>query len=260
MLKPVIFLFCFILPLFTFTQTADFTFETSNGFFCNPATVVFTQNCTGNPVGFVWDFGNGEKGYSDQESITYMRAGTYRVTMVAIYPQKALRVVKTVLINRGVTASIGADKNYICQPGTVSFRAVTTGNVPNYTWDFGDTTGIVIAANRDTTHNYANFGDYTVTLKVTDTTGCEDTASTLIKVIKPPIDGSVTRRAGCVPASIAFTSTVTLPANDVVTSYNWDYGDGSPVTTTTTPNTSKLYSAAGTYRPTLNYCDQGRLL
>lgn len=36
-------------------QVASFTYSTSNGSFCNPSAVHFTQTATGNQVGYIWD-------------------------------------------------------------------------------------------------------------------------------------------------------------------------------------------------------------
>jgi len=250
--KSIFVFYIFLLPLFATSQTADFSFVSSNGQFCNPTTIRFTQNCTGNPIGFVWDFGNNTRGYTGDLSVTYTRAGTFTVKLIAIYEQNTIEVSKSIVINPKVTASIGYDKNYICKPGVINFTGITSGNTATYAWDFGDTTGTVTSATRDTPHDYVNFGNYTVSLKATDVTGCEGVAKTTIKVVKPPIVATVAPSSGCIPANVNFNSTITVPANDFITSYNWNFGDGTPPLSTTTKNTSHSYTAIGFYSPTLN--------
>jgi gliding motility-associated-like protein len=59
--------------------------------------------------------------------------------------------------------------------------------------------------------------------------------------LKSVING-VPRTYGCIPLTVDFSDTV---ANAV--SYEWDFGDGSPVVTTTGPTVSHTYNAVGTY-------------
>jgi PKD repeat protein len=102
-------------------QTVDFTFVSSNGLFCNPSTIQFKQTCTGNPTGFLWNFGNNQYGDQPTESVSYLNSGTYTVKLTAIFSNSTLEISKTITINPAVTASIAFDKDYICQPGTINF-------------------------------------------------------------------------------------------------------------------------------------------
>ncbi|MBI5372622.1 MAG: PKD domain-containing protein [Sphingobacteriales bacterium] len=56
------------------------------------------------------------------------------------------------------------------------------------------------------------------------------------------INGVPRDTAGCVPLTVDFTDTLARGQ-----SYEWHFGDGSPVLTTTVPNASHLYSAIGHY-------------
>lgn len=59
--------------------------------------------------------------------------------------------------------------------------------------------------------------------------------------LKSEING-VPRTYGCIPLTVDFSDTV---AN--AQTYEWHFGDGSPVVTTAVPNTSHVYNAVGTY-------------
>ena len=61
--------------------------------------------------------------------------------------------------------------------------------------------------------------------------------------VQPSINGVVRDSAGCVPLTVDFRDTV---LNAV--SYEWDFGDGTPVLATTEPNTSHTYTQVGSYR------------
>ena len=251
MLRSILILSFSFLSLFGVAQSADFSFQSSSGSFCNPVSVQFTQNCTGNPVGFVWDFGNNTRGFGGNVSATYNNAGTYTVKLTAIYDQLRIEVYKTVVINPGVSANLAFDRNYICQPGPVNFTASSSGKKVKYDWDFGDGATLSTASG-NTAHTYAASGNYTVSLNATDTTGCAGTAGTTVQVKKPPVVATVSPTSGCIPANAVFTATATVPVNDFVTKYIWDFNDGSPIITTAGNTTSHLYTAVGGYAPTLN--------
>ncbi|TXS32912.1 carbohydrate-binding protein [Streptomyces sp. adm13(2018)] len=106
-------------------------------------------------------------------------------------------------------------------PLAVSFSSAGTsdpdGNALSYAWTFGD--GATSAA-ADPSHTYTANGQYTATLKVTDTTGRSATASVLITVgntaptvrLDLPADGNVYDFGAAIP----FKVTVTDPEDGTV--------------------------------------------
>lgn len=61
--------------------------------------------------------------------------------------------------------------------------------------------------------------------------------------LQSSINGVPRDTAGCVPLTVDFIDTV-----GNAQSYEWDYGDGTPTVTTTTPNSSHTYTNIGTFR------------
>lgn len=61
--------------------------------------------------------------------------------------------------------------------------------------------------------------------------------------VQSSINGVPRDTAGCVPLTVDFIDTV-----GNAQTYEWDFGDGSPIVTTTTPNTSHTYTFTGTFR------------
>ena len=61
--------------------------------------------------------------------------------------------------------------------------------------------------------------------------------------VQPSINGVVRDSSGCVPLTVDFRDTVLRAV-----SYEWDFGDGSPMLATTVPNASYTYNRVGTYR------------
>ena len=147
------------------SQTVDFSFNTVNGFYCNPQTVTFTQNCSGSPVGFIWDFGNGQSGSNAVETVIYTAPGTYSVTLTALYATNAISSTKTITINPTPTIALGANSNYLCQPGVINFTASGSAFITSYEWDFGDGTAMQITNANTISHNYTGYGSYTASVK-----------------------------------------------------------------------------------------------
>lgn len=251
-MNKILLLFCFFsCALSANSQTADFTYQSINGLFCNPSSIQFTQTSSGNPVGFVWNFGNGTVSNNPNPVTTYNSAGTYTVKLIVIYAQNTVVVTKQIIIKPAITASIGYDRNYICKPGVINFTAASSGNISGYNWDFGDGSGNVSTPVNNITHNYAGLGVYNVTLKATDTSGCFATANTSITVKIFPINGTLSPTSGCVPANVNFNANAVIPANSSVTNYAWNFGDGSAISSTITNNTNHVYNLTGNYSPSV---------
>ena len=232
---------------FANAQTASFTFA-GNGTLCNPATINFTPTTSIAPIGYTWTFGNGQFSNSPAPSVTYTTAGTFIVKLVAVFENEAVETMQTITINPSITNTLTVDRSYICKPGDVTFTAASSGNIATYDWTFGDGTTLTNTS-PNITHTYATFGTFSASVKATDVSGCAATAYQTIEVKNPPISGSVSPTNGCVPANANFTASVTVPTGGSVSTYTWDFGDGSP----TSNIGSHTYPNAGVpYTPTVS--------
>ncbi len=218
---------CLIFSNIAFSQTADFSITTNGNLFCNPQTVTFTQTCTGNPDGFLWDFGNNNVGSNPTEIITYILPGTYTVTLTALFGNNAITTTKTVVINSTPTVGITADRSYICQPGNITFTAITPPSVTSYEWNFGDGTGNQTTTTNTTTHNFASYNNFTVTVRVVTATGCSASTTMGVQVTKFPINVAVTPNDGCIPVNSTLSAGANLPTGDVANNFVWNFGDGT---------------------------------
>jgi PKD repeat protein len=133
-----------------------------------------------------------------------------------------------------------------CTGQSLSFSGTGTSalsSISGYSWNFGD--GSPAVNTQNTTHTYASSGNYTVTLTVTNASGCTMTATQTVAVSAPPsisVTPSVT--SGCGPLTVNFTNATTG-----ATGYTWNFGDGSPTSSATSP--SHVYTSNGTYTVTL---------
>src|SRR4029079_2139556 len=168
----------------------------SNSLFCTSSTIQFTQNCTGNPTGFMWNLGNGLKSSTPNPSTSYIYPGSYVVKLIAQYPQGPMEISKTIVISPDIVPKLSADRNFICQPGVINFTTNSNGNIASYEWDFGDTTGISTTQPNVNSHTFANYGTHSVIVKATDASGCFGYDSIQVDIQKLPITATVSKGSG----------------------------------------------------------------
>jgi PKD repeat protein len=111
-----------------------------------------------------------------------------------------------------------------------STSQVGTGasQISSYSWNFGD--GTPLMSGRTVTHAFTSQQTFVVTLTVTNDRGLSASTNVPTPVTAPafPVADFV---FGPIPihanASVNFSSTSTTPSGFPITSYSWDFGDGS---------------------------------
>ncbi|MEP6675919.1 MAG: PKD domain-containing protein [Ferruginibacter sp.] len=98
----------------------------------------------------------------------------------------------------------------------------------------------------------AGVGTFTIKYTYTSTAGgCFDTLSKTIKVLDTASANFSVSAIRCEKKAITFTDNSTAPAG-IITTWTWDFGDGSgPVVKTTANPFTHTYAATGTYNVTL---------
>lgn len=168
-----------------------------------PLTVAFGGTGSSDPDGsivkYFWDTGDGASSSASSFSYTYLASGTYTVSLTVTDDQGATAT-STVVVSvtdptsspdQAPTAVIDASVLNGVAPLSVSFDGSGSsdpdGTVASYQWDFGDGE---VASGAQVSHDFANVGDYTVTLTVTDDGGKTAVATTVISVtaqLPPPV-------------------------------------------------------------------------
>jgi gliding motility-associated-like protein len=248
--KIIFIFFVTLLPFFTLGQTASFTYQGTSTVLCNPATINFTQTCTGNPIGFTWSFGNGQISNEPNPSISFATAGSYTAKLVAVFDAGVVETSQTIIINQSHVTTLGADRNYICTPGNINFTTTGNGNITSYEWAFGDGTN-AISTSPSISHAYTNIGSFTANIKAIDAGGCFATSSFNVVVQNPPISASISPANGCAPLGTSFIASVNVPVGSAVTNYTWSFGDGTAPQNTIGNTTPHNYIDSGSYLPTL---------
>ncbi len=158
--------------------------------------VSFTSNGSsdpdGDPVTYLWDFGDGNTSTQADPTHTYTAADTYTVTLTVTDSHGAERQDTTTAEitsgggggNQPPVADAGPDKAAQVREDIVFDASASydpDGSIVSYGWDFGDGktgTGAVI------THKFTKDGTYTVTLTVTDDQGATGTDTAVVTVSK----------------------------------------------------------------------------
>jgi DNA/RNA endonuclease G (NUC1) len=142
----------------------------------------------------------------------------------------------------------------VAMSGAASFDP--NGTVDSYAWSFGDGIG---SSGSSLSHTYAQDGDYTVQLIVTDNDGLADTTTSVVHVanVAPtvlPFDGATLLPGEMYVASGSFTDPGTDPWSGTV-----NYGDGSGARSLLLANKtfslSHIYGSAGTFTVTVGISD-----
>ena len=154
-----------------------------------------------------------------------------------------------------VTANFSGSVTSGCAPLLVQFTDLSTGNPISWNWVFGNGN---TSANQNPSAIYANPGTYTVTL-TSSAPGSSDVETKLAYITvyaKPTANFTLSEDTTCVGQNIVFTDASTLGAGGAtITSWNWDFGDGT-LQNIAINNTTHSYASAGTFPVSVIITDQ----
>ncbi|MEL7535414.1 MAG: PKD domain-containing protein, partial [Bacteroidota bacterium] len=150
-------------------------------------------------VSWFWDFGDGNTSTAANPNHVYTIPGVYTIIL-------------TTTDNNGCSTSHQQDVTALalpnasffsvdtlgCAPHNAQFTDLSTGprTINSWAWDFGDGN---TAITQNPQNNYANDGNYDVSLVVTDNKGCQDTLvrTQYIRLNNPVADFSLDQPLGC---------------------------------------------------------------
>ncbi len=161
-----------------------------------PLTVVFDGSLSFSEQAriseYIWDFGDGTKGFGPVVSHTYQRGGIYRVTLT-VYDERGLRSSRegqVVVEFPKPIPDFSVPSLPVGTYETITFDASASrspnGKIVRYMWAFGDGTsgeGMVVEK------SYRYGGTYVVTLSVEDEAGQVATLSKTVTVWGGPSCG-----------------------------------------------------------------------
>lgn len=216
------------------------------------ATLVYTAPAL--PAGF-----NVDSGTQIQIGVTAIGSdfgnSTIRIASIRLVPPGT--VVPPADLNASFTITPQSPSDH----QTVFFDASAseTGSksvIASYAWNFGDgSTG----SGKTTTHSYNFPGSYVVTLTISDSIGRVSSLSKTVDVGAgdgPEAVFTASPGAPRIGQQVNFNASASKPAaGRIIRTYVWDFGDGDPTKTTTTPLTTHDYQRSGTFIVTLVVTD-----
>lgn len=181
----------------------------------------FTDKSMGNPNKFYWNFGDGKFSSIRNPDHTYTKAGIYSVcqTVADTITGKISQSCKEVYLAEKTCKAdfsffVGSDNK------TVTFVDLSTPKIKDNYWDFGNGK---FSIRKDVVNLYDVPGTYKVCKTIVDSSGCQASVCKEIPI------GSVGCKADFNYLVDANTRTVKFMDNSTggVTSYFWEFGDGS---------------------------------
>ena len=183
---------------------------------------------------------------------TFSLPGTYKVKLANIYETCPDSVVKTVTVQPAPSISgfVARLQNACGAPVSVEFTDTTTG-ATSAQWDFTGS-GTFTGTGQTASYLYTADGTYNVTLKTTGANGCTAQITQPVSVYKDTATiKSSTGDLGCDTKTTVFSAI----AEENLTEYNWNFGDGSATSAEATPQ--HTYTAPGEYEVVLQYITAG---
>ncbi|MDG6222611.1 MAG: PKD domain-containing protein [Candidatus Bathyarchaeota archaeon] len=206
---------------------------------------------------YTWNFGDGTTATGAIVTHTYENSGSYKIELTVTDNEGATdstTSTKTILNNEPIAAftqtSEEANKGEkIVFDASESFDV--DGTIVEYTWTFGDqttSTGVIVD------HSYPNTGEYTVTLTVTDDDGATDSVTSTVNVVnQEPVAIFIANTTEITEnQAVQFDASESYDTDGTITTYTWNFGDGTTATGITTEHT---YTQAGEYTVTLTVTD-----
>jgi len=241
-------------PVAVFTESAESVYVN--------VTISFNASLSYDPDGsifsYFWTFGDGTNATGMTTTHYYTALGNYTVTLTVTDDDGATAsasATKFVVENLPPVALFTENATTVLTGEVISFNASASydpdGTIASYFWDFGDGTN---ATGVTTSYSYADDGNYTVTLTVTDDGGAIDTATSIKYVLSRPPVALFTENATIVLTGevIFFNASSSYDPDGSIASYFWDFGDGTNGTGRTTTHS---YADDGTYAVTLTVTD-----
>ncbi len=234
----------------TVVDSVDVNFSVASTNVCANAPVNFTDLTNPTPASWLWDFGDGNTSTNQNPAHAYNTPGTYSVQLIASYIgncSDTLLLVNYITVADAPAVSFTADQTVGCQlPFVVNFTGNATGSGPyTYLWDLG---GGNYSGLQNPTISYNAFGNYDVSLTVTNTTGCSitTTQTQFIQLNEIAANFEPDVYGFCLPLTVNFADLST--SGSAITSWQWDFDDGA---TSTLQNPQHTYTDTGIYTITL---------
>lgn len=236
-------------PINVANFTADFTIPDK---ICVGQSFTVTNNSTQPFDGVEWYLDNGQYGnYGNGNLITAVyQSGDHPIKLIMYYGNCSVTVTKTLTVNDvpSVNGFISDLQGSCGVPLTINYKDTTSGAVA---WEWSNSyNGNVFSTSQSTSRTYTS-GNYDyVYLTVKNAAGCSSSIYKYINYEKPTVyiyNTNASPYQGCTGLKVSFAAS----PDTIIKSYQWNFGDGSAVDTTATPE--HTYTKPGVYSVYLDY-------
>jgi PKD repeat protein len=212
-----------------------------------PFTLTFDgSTSTGSISSYNWSFGDGETATGATTPHIYQLPGTYTATLTVSNASG-----QTHQASATITATdSGSPPNTVTPPTVVISSSSAVGEAPftvqfdgsgstsaqppivSHVWDFGDGAN---GQGATVSRTFTTAGTYNTTLKVTDSAGLTNQASTPVIINAPPDEVNqeptssflATPLSGESPLKVTFNGSGSSDADGTISDYSWSFGDGT---------------------------------
>lgn len=233
---------------------ANFSFPTP---VCFGTTVPFTDisqlNGAGSIVQWQWNFGDPASGILNNSTLQnpshlFTLTGLFTVQLVATSGNGCSDTITyPVTVNPQPPVNFTTTNN--CQNNDVIFTPDATvmnlATIATWFWQFGDGG---TSNQQNATHTYVSPGTYSVTLTVTDLTGCSNSVTKLVAIVAQPTANFTYTQPACRLSKVHFTDQ-SLATVGYIVRWEWDFGDGNSqvINFPGTPDVDHIYTNYGTF-------------
>ena len=211
----------------------------------------------GDPLTYLWDFGDGTTSNEKNPIHTYHIEGTYQVNLIvndgevnSIPSQTTAEIADTNPLANFLAQSTSGNA-----PLTINFTDTSSSydGIISRQWDF-DNDGTKDSTEQNPTHVYTTSGTFTVSLTIQEADGDEHTEiKTAFVTVSPepnqaPVANPNGPHSGAEGSSILFDGSLSSDPDDDPLTYLWDFGDGA---TSDDKNPAHTYLQEGNYTVTL---------
>lgn len=199
--------------------------------FTNTSTVV-----TGSIINYEWNFGDVASGINNTSNVLnpvhyYSGIGLYTTTLT-ITTNNNCKASITHTLNVYPLPVASFTSSNVCENTALQFTSLSSGSIVKWMWDFGD------FSPRDSTlqnplHTYSVSGSYSVILTTVSSNNCKSNDTLVIDVYPGP-NANFTAQGACLNKPIFFTDLSSVTSGSI-TSWNWDFGDFSPINISQNP-------------------------
>jgi gliding motility-associated-like protein len=178
-----------------------------------------------------WDFGDGSSGSNAANpNHTFSLPGLYPVKLIVTDFLGCVDSI-TKVVEAFEIPTVAFDAQAVCLGDSMFFTDLTLPQADSWSWSFGDGG---TSTDQNPKHLYQNAGTYSVLLQASTPGGCSSSVVQQVEVYPLPIVDFAWNFAACAGSEVQFEDLSQGISGDV-TEWEWDFGDGSPVSNDQNP-------------------------